>query len=97
MSGARGVFSAESRRHGEIIRQEHEWPRAGGAIGKNRGVRHSVEFSIGERRARGKLLEEISLPSLLKAWGILEKRLQIACTVDDTEYKNLVTIKPVEE
>ena len=29
--------------------------------------------------------------------GRLEKRFQIARTVDDTDYKNLVTINPVEE
>lgn len=33
---------------------------------ENRSVRHSVQFSIGERNAGAQLLEEISLPSLLK-------------------------------
>jgi hypothetical protein len=46
--------------------QKHEWPRGGGTIEKNRSVRHSVKLSFGERHARVKLLEEISLPSLLK-------------------------------
>ena len=46
-------------------RKKHEWPRRSGAIGKNRSVRHSVQLSIGQRNAGVKLLEEISLPSLL--------------------------------
>ena len=45
---------------------KHEWPRGGGTIEKNRSVRHSVHLSISEGHARVKLLEEISLPSLLK-------------------------------
>lgn len=45
---------------------KNEWPRAGGAILKNRSVRHSVGFSIGEQRGGVELLEEISLLSLLK-------------------------------
>ena len=45
---------------------KQQWPRGGGTIQKNRSVRHSVRFSISERHARVKLLEEISLPSLLK-------------------------------
>ena len=49
-----------------VYSPKYEWPRSGGTIGKNRGVRHSVKLSIGERTTRVKLLEEISLPSLLK-------------------------------
>ena len=45
---------------------KHEWPRGSGTIGNNRSGRHSVRFSMGERHARVKLLEEISLFSLLK-------------------------------
>ena len=62
--GPPGCGDATRRRH--LISPKHEWPRGGGTIEKNRSVRHSVKLSIGEQHARVKLLEEISLPSLLK-------------------------------